>query len=130
MFTNKTLRPFFFCFSGRLGFTYPSVVSPHLETFIQNWCATLRTIKDDNEKDSAFRGLCKVVQTNPNGVLKNFVFVCDAIASWEQPVPDLKQQMMMIMHGVKNLMPTQVWNEYFLSFPNTLKEKLKIYDLP
>jgi len=28
---------------------------------------------------------------NPSGVVNDFVFLCDAIASWNNPKPDLKE---------------------------------------
>jgi hypothetical protein len=33
-------------------------------------CQALVDIKDNDEKDSAFRGFCKLIQTNPAGVAK------------------------------------------------------------
>lgn len=75
---------------GRLGLVAPDIVAPHLEEFVVPWCLSLRNIRDDVEKDSAFRGMCMMIKTNPNGVLKGLVYVCDAIASWYYPANDLK----------------------------------------
>jgi hypothetical protein len=74
---------------GRLGLVAPELVAPHLEEFYVSWCASLRNIRDDVEKDSAFRGMCMMIKTNPNAVLKGLVYVCDAIASWYYPADDL-----------------------------------------
>jgi hypothetical protein len=54
-------------------------------------CTSLRSIRDNEEKDSAFRGLCLLISINPNGVLTDFIFFCDAIASWNNPKQDLKE---------------------------------------
>lgn len=72
---------------GRLGLVSPQLVAPHLEVFIQYWCVNFYTkrlaqshfaircnalaeIKDNDEKDSAFRGICMVIQANPGGLSK------------------------------------------------------------
>jgi len=49
---------------------HPTLVAPHLPEFAQAWCQALYEIRDNDEKDSAFRGLCTLVQTNPLGIAK------------------------------------------------------------
>ena len=55
---------------GRIGLMHPQLVAPHLSEFAQAWCQALYEIRDNEEKDSAFRGLCTMVQTNPAGIAK------------------------------------------------------------
>ena len=60
---------------GRIGLMHPSLVAPLLPEFAQAWCQALYEIRDNEEKDSAFRGLCTLVQTNPAGIAKvRFLF--------------------------------------------------------
>ena len=33
-------------------------------------CTSLRNIRDNEEKDSAFRGVCSMIGANPGGVIK------------------------------------------------------------
>lgn len=54
-------------------------------------CTSLRHIRDNDEKDSAFRGMCNLITVNPVGVVPDFIFFCDAIASWANPPTDLHQ---------------------------------------
>lgn len=109
---------------GRLGFICPETIAPSLENIVQPWCLILRNIRDDSEKDSAFRGLCKLIRLNPNGVVKHFVYVCDAIGSWNQPKPDLRDTFAAILHGFKNSMGAQ-WADYFRTFPEPLQQVLQ-----
>ena len=44
-----------------------------------------RNIRDNDEKDSAFRGMCQMISVNPGGVVPDFIFFCDAVASWLNP---------------------------------------------
>ncbi|KAG5526841.1 hypothetical protein RHGRI_032939 [Rhododendron griersonianum] len=67
---------------GRLAWVCPELVSPHMEHFMQSWCIALSMIRDDIEKEDAFRGLCAVVRANPSGALSSLAFLCKAIASW------------------------------------------------
>ena len=46
------------------------MVAPHLPEFAQSWCQALHEIRDNEEKDSAYRGFCTLVQTNPVGMAK------------------------------------------------------------
>ena len=55
---------------GRIGLMHPGLVAPHLPDFAQKWCEALYEIRDNEEKDSAFRGFCTLVQTNPAGIAK------------------------------------------------------------
>ena len=89
--TPKTLLENTAITIGRLGMVCPEQVAPYLPQFICMWCNTLRNIRDNEEKDSAFRGICAMISINPSGVLQHFMFLCDAIASWSHPKDDLRQ---------------------------------------
>ena len=89
--TPKTLLENTAITIGRLGLVCPQEVAPYLSQFILMWCSTLRNIRDNDEKDSAFRGVCLMIQTNPGGVVYHFMHFCDAIASWTNPKADLKE---------------------------------------
>ncbi|CAH8342793.1 unnamed protein product [Eruca vesicaria subsp. sativa] len=67
---------------GRLAWIRPDLVAPHMEHFMKPWCLALSMIRDDIEKEDAFRGLCAVVKVNPSGGVSSLVFICKAIASW------------------------------------------------
>jgi len=53
---------------GRLGLVCPEEVAPMLQQFIR-----------------------AVMNINPNAVVQDFIFFCDAIASWVVPQDDLKE---------------------------------------
>ncbi|KAF9582537.1 hypothetical protein BGW38_000088, partial [Lunasporangiospora selenospora] len=77
---------------GRLGLVCPQLVGPHLEVFAESWCHTCRTIRDNDEKDTAFRGLCAMIQVNPQGLIKSLAPFCDAVAQWMEIPPELDQE--------------------------------------
>lgn len=59
---------------GRIGLMHPQLVAPALPDFVQAWCQALYEIRDNEEKDSAFRGICTLVQSNPAGIAKVSLF--------------------------------------------------------
>ncbi|KAG6399270.1 hypothetical protein SASPL_140746 [Salvia splendens] len=87
---------------GRLAWVCPELVSPHMEHFMQSWCIALSMIRDDIEKEDAFRGLCAMVRANPSGALNSLVFMCKAIASWHEiRSEDLHNEVCQVLHGYK-----------------------------
>ncbi|CAL1275016.1 unnamed protein product [Larinioides sclopetarius] len=109
---------------GRLGYVCPADVAPMLQQFIRPWCTSLRNIRDNEEKDSAFRGICSMISANPGGVVQDFIYFCDAVASWVNPKPDLKLMFHEILHGFKNQVGEENWNRFCEQFPPPLKERL------
>ena len=103
-------------------------------------CTSLRNIRDNDEKDSAFRGMCQMISVNPSGVVPDFIFFCDAVASWLNPQvrldflifpltedclqADLKEMFYKILHGFKNQVGEEAWSKFSEQFPLPLKERL------
>ncbi|XP_049274827.1 transportin-1 isoform X3 [Rhipicephalus sanguineus] len=122
--TPKTLLENTAITIGRLGYVCPEEVAPMLQQFIRPWCSSLRNIRDNEEKDSAFRGICSMISVNPGGVVHDFIFFCDAVASWVNPKADLKQTFHEILHGFKNQVGDENWQRFSEQFPPALKERL------
>ena len=74
-------------------------------------CTSLRNIRDNEEKDSAFRGMCQMITVNPAGVVPDFIFFCDAVASWMNPKEDLKEMFNKVL-----------WN-YYCHYQQGMKKK-------
>lgn len=110
---------------GRLGLVCPDAVAPHLPTFSQNWCLALHSIRNQTEKEHAYKGLCTLIRFNPQGVFNTFPFVCDAIASYDNASIELKQEFHKILHGFKQSMGQQPWQAYFARFPDKLQAILR-----
>ncbi|ETE65694.1 Transportin-1, partial [Ophiophagus hannah] len=90
-------------------------------------CTSLRNIRDNEEKDSAFRGICTMITVNPSGVVQDFIFFCDAVASWISPKDDLRDMFCKILHGFKNQVGDENWRRFSDQFPVPLKERLAAY---
>ncbi|KZT41877.1 ARM repeat-containing protein [Sistotremastrum suecicum HHB10207 ss-3] len=108
---------------GRIGLMHPTIVAPHLEVFAQAWCQALFEIKDNEEKDSAFRGFCTLVQANPAGIAKSFLWFCNSIVRWSTPSNELRDMFHKILHGFKDLNPP-AWDQQFQLMPLPIQERL------
>ncbi|KAG7491429.1 hypothetical protein MATL_G00003430 [Megalops atlanticus] len=122
--TPKTLLENTAITIGRLGYVCPQEVAPMLQQFIRPWCTSLRNIRDNEEKDSAFRGICMMIGVNPGGVVQDFIFFCDAVASWVSPKDDLRDMFYKILHGFKDQVGEENWQQFSEQFPPLLKERL------
>ncbi|XP_011498759.1 PREDICTED: transportin-1 [Ceratosolen solmsi marchali] len=123
--TPKTLMENTAITIGRLGYVCPHDVAPMLQQFVRQWCISLRNIRDNEEKDSAFRGMCQMIAVNPGGVVQDFIFFCDAVASWVTPRDDLKDMFQKILHGFKNQVGPENWRRFSDQFPAQLRERLQ-----
>ncbi|KAI8438823.1 hypothetical protein MSG28_011180, partial [Choristoneura fumiferana] len=102
-------------------------LNPELISVCNNatWAIGEISIKLDNdEKDSAFRGICQMIQVNPGGVVPDFMFFCDAVASWSNPKDDLKEMFTKILHGFKNQVGEENWRRFTDQFPVQLSARL------
>ncbi|KAF8928125.1 hypothetical protein BGZ52_003693, partial [Haplosporangium bisporale] len=108
---------------GRLGLVCPQLVGPHLEIFAEAWCHTCRTIRDNDEKDTAFRGLCAMIQVNPQGLIKSLAPFCDAVAQWSEVPQELDQQFGKILVGYKNMM-AGAWDPFTASLAPDTRTRL------
>ncbi|GLJ54534.1 hypothetical protein SUGI_1171160 [Cryptomeria japonica] len=112
---------------GRLGWVCPDIVSLHMEHFMRPWCFALRTIRDDIEKEDAFRGLCAMVRANPPGALSSLVHMCQAIASWHEiRCEDLHNEICHVLHGYKQMLGT-TWDQCMGALEPPVKERLLKY---
>ncbi|EJD41686.1 ARM repeat-containing protein [Auricularia subglabra TFB-10046 SS5] len=109
---------------GRIGLVHADVVAPHLEMFAQHWCQALWEIKDNDEKDSAFRGFCALVQRNPGGIAKSFIWFCNAVVRWNTPSPELNEMFASIFRGFKDMDPAG-WASQMNQFPQVIQERLR-----
>ncbi|KAE8008810.1 hypothetical protein FH972_005285 [Carpinus fangiana] len=115
---------------GRLGWVCPELVSPHMEHFMKSWCGALSMIRDDIEKEDAFRGLCAMVKANPSGALGSLVFMCKAIASWHEiRSEDLHNEICQVLHGYKQMLRNGAWDQCMSALEPPVKEKLSKYQV-
>ncbi|KAK9390535.1 armadillo-type protein [Lipomyces mesembrius] len=88
---------------GRLGISCPDMIAPRLEAFAGYWCKALRMIRDTDEKETAFKGMCKIVAANPTGLKDCLVEFVEAIGLYTEPTQELAQMFATILAGYKNL---------------------------
>ncbi|KAI0643769.1 ARM repeat-containing protein [Trametes meyenii] len=108
---------------GRIGLVHPSLVVLLLSESSQAWCQVLYKIRDNEEKDSAFRGLCTLVQANPVGITKSLLWFCNAIVRWSQPSAELNSMFQTLLNGFKQH-DAVGWAAQVAAFPPVIQERL------
>ncbi|KAJ1821551.1 hypothetical protein LPJ60_002543 [Coemansia sp. RSA 2675] len=88
---------------GRLGVVCPAMVAPNLEVFAERWCMVLSSVKDNDEKSSAFQGMMTMIGTNPQGISKAFLYFCQAALNWQTPDTYLMNMFVQTFAGLKQL---------------------------
>ncbi|KAI5479391.1 importin beta-2 subunit [Pseudohyphozyma bogoriensis] len=110
---------------GRLAIVCPQIVAPHLQVFVSAWCQALADIKDNEEKDSAFRGICAAIQVNPNGVATSFGFFLNAVARWTRPSPALHDMFKTILVAFKDNLEPAAWDAQLNLLPPIIASRLR-----
>lgn len=89
---------------GRLSLACPDSVAPSLRNFVKPWCAALMNVRDNEEKDSAFRGLCTIISRNPEAMMDILADFMTAIGKFQKPSPELDDMFSKILQGYKGMM--------------------------
>ncbi|KAG0182044.1 hypothetical protein DFQ28_001171 [Apophysomyces sp. BC1034] len=100
---------------GRLGLACPAIVAPHLPQFVSQWLVKSTIIREHDEKDTAFRGLCEMIKTNPQAVSNDLSILLDIIAKWQRPSPELQEGFNNVLMGYKNMLTSDQWQQAWRS---------------
>eukprot|EP00049_Salpingoeca_infusionum_P019426 m.361806 g.361806 ORF g.361806 m.361806 type:complete len:878 (+) comp19921_c0_seq1:188-2821(+) len=97
-----------------------------LPDYLVVWSTILRDVQDNPEKADAFVGMCLVIKHNPQAALRGLVYFLDAVASWEQPPPELQQMFAeLIEMFVTNM--GENWTAFVEQLPQQLHMGLSPY---
>ncbi|EFP79486.2 uncharacterized protein PGTG_05807 [Puccinia graminis f. sp. tritici CRL 75-36-700-3] len=95
---------------GRLSLSCPHLIAPHLDQFIRQWCQALAEIKDNDEKDSAFRGMCLAIEIYPHGLIRGVsASGSTPSADGADRLPNLSLKFKSLLHAFKNAMGENQW---------------------
>ncbi|XP_060529524.1 transportin-2-like [Cylas formicarius] len=105
-------------------FVCPDIDVPELDAIVKNCCMLIRNVRDSDEKDWAFRGLCQIIFRHPEFNKNYFIFFCDASASWFNIRPDLKDTIRNVLISFKQQCGEENWLQFYSQFPEALKSRL------
>ncbi|KRY16037.1 Transportin-1 [Trichinella patagoniensis] len=123
--TSKTLLENAAITVGRFGVHCSTEVAPQLSEILLPWCLSMRNLRDNEEKESAFCGLCRMVIVNPDAVVPHFAYLCDAFASWSSPKTELKALVCSILYAFRQQMGEAAWQDCVGKFPSPMLERLQ-----
>ncbi|KAI9283119.1 armadillo-type protein [Sporodiniella umbellata] len=110
---------------GRLGLICPELVAPHLQLFAKPWLTALTPIRPNEEKSTAFSGLCEMIKVNPQGAAQEFPLLCHAIINYQNVPPALHESFGNILMGYKNMFGEAQWSQMLVSMPAELQTPLR-----
>ncbi|KAK9707693.1 Protein phosphatase 2C [Popillia japonica] len=112
-----------------LGLVCPDEIALQLGTILRPCCQAMRNVRDCDEKEVGFRGMCELVVRNPTALIADFIYFCDAVASWNTIKPDLKEIIRNILLSVKQQCGED-WLYMYEQFPLMLRARLEVLRCP
>lgn len=122
---NKSLAQNAAILIGRLALVNSLEISKYIDSISKQFCLSIKFVPDGIEKQEAFKGLCQSVIQNPNGILKYFAFFCDCLCNYKSTDNELELLIQNIISSYMSLLGEK-FAEYFNSFPEKLKQKMKL----
>lgn len=111
---------------GRFAWVCPDTLAPHAAAYLVPFLTALQSIRDDVEKEDAFRGLCAVLRLNPMSASSAIHPLLVAIGSWREiHSEELKAEIRQLLHGYKQmLVEAHAWDQVVHGTDKALLEKL------
>ncbi|CEP10171.1 hypothetical protein [Parasitella parasitica] len=97
---------------GRLGIHNAELVAHVLPQFHRAWLYRARGMRENDEKDSAFQGFCKMVCLFPQALNEGAIrTLFDIIGQWQSPSEPLECLFKEITTGYRALLTLDQWNQ-------------------
>ncbi|VVT56628.1 uncharacterized protein SAPINGB_P005185 [Magnusiomyces paraingens] len=115
---------------GRMGQAVPEMLGPHVGLIIYKWCYHIAEMGENEEKDSAYLGMCKIVQANPGGISneQHLLKLIELLALYMEPSQELAENILLILQGYKQMVPD--WNSFVAKLPedaqNSIKQRYRV----
>ncbi|KAG9312133.1 armadillo-type protein [Chiua virens] len=110
---------------GQISLVHPVLVAPRLLDFAEIWCEIFCGVREKAETDSAFRGFCMLVKTNPTGIILSLISFCIAVVQWSNPSPELDKMFREVLTGIRDRTPG-VWRALIPALSPAVLENLTV----
>lgn len=118
---NQTLLVQNVCITlGRLGLVCGDQMSKPFALFARTWCLVMRVLPTDDEKITAFQGLCNLIKCNPQACMTCVPELAGAVASVIPAPPVLQSSFREIMQNYKQAHGNG-WPAVYAQFPDGVK---------
>lgn len=102
---------------GRMGINNAASMSAYVLELLPSWCNNMKYLEENEEKETAFQGMCNMITSNPQAIepktadkteaLNAFI---DSIGSYRNPGARLAPQFHMLLQGFKNGLGEEQWH--------------------
>jgi len=103
---------------GRIGITSPEFFSAHLGEFLLTWSAHMMYLEENEEKETAFQGMCNIILTNPTGFSNEcLVAFMNTITMYLNPGQKLAEIFHNLLVGYKEMLGEN-WPHFLQTIEN------------
>ncbi|ODQ58302.1 hypothetical protein WICANDRAFT_70236 [Wickerhamomyces anomalus NRRL Y-366-8] len=103
---------------GRIGISSPEFFSPHLNEFLLDWSAHMMYLEENEEKETAFQGMCNIILTNPTGFNnESLVAFVNTITMYLNPGQKLAEIFHKLLSGYKEMLGDS-WTQFLQTIDN------------
>ncbi|KAL7668753.1 hypothetical protein ACOME3_009444 [Neoechinorhynchus agilis] len=106
-----------------IAYVWPSLISPILNTIIENVCKALNRISSENEKDLAIMGLLKAVRLNGNVVGVHMTSLCSAVLSTQNK--RVRDMMIELFKDLQRTVDSETWAQAILGLTPEVKTQVQ-----
>ncbi|KAI8968919.1 armadillo-type protein [Mycotypha africana] len=96
---------------GRLGYACPGAVAPYLKYFIKPWLEKSLSVRDGEEKDSAFIGLCLMIKLSVQDARPELCLLLHAVSILKAPSITLSKELVDVIKWYHDFIPTDEWED-------------------
>ena len=113
---------------GRLAWVAPTAIPPDIVgAVLRPWCAALRGVRDDVEKEHAFLGLAAALRANPAaGAPPNFAPLAEAVSSWRSLRGDVAAELPALMASYRAALGDAGWRAAVGGLAPAVRDKLTV----
>ncbi|KAI9020791.1 armadillo-type protein [Phycomyces nitens] len=109
---------------GRLGLSCSHILSQQPTHFVRPWLRKSRDISENSEKDTAFQGMCRLINVSPNHFIDELPTLLVIISQWEDPSPELFRSFGETILGYNNMLTPEKWKENWECVGKSYRNKL------
>lgn len=103
---------------GRIGITSPEFFSPHISEFLLNWASHMMYLEENEEKETAFQGMCNIILSNPTGFDNQaLVAFVNTITMYFNPGQKLAEKFHTLLRGYKEMLGDS-WPQFLQTVEN------------
>ncbi|CCH44449.1 Importin subunit beta-2 [Wickerhamomyces ciferrii] len=103
---------------GRIGINSPEFFSTHIQEFLLEWSKHMLYLEENEEKETAFQGICNIISANPTGFNnESLIAFVNSITMYLSPGQKLAEIFQKLLIGYKEMLGDN-WSNFLQTIDN------------